>query len=313
MIKTSEMTSAIYKTLLKIYKISPFKRLTCLILKGLKISNSKFYKDLKFLGQFKVDVNNSNSFKLYHHGGNIENETYWKGLFQTWENDTGWIWLELCKFSETIFDIGANTGIYSVTAKSINPDSDVYAFEPSNNTYNKLLLNNSLNDFDITCEKIALSNHNGNKIFYDTPDSNQTSASLSPEKLKNWDGYSGEISEYEVQTMELSNYIKNKSICKIDLMKIDIEMHEPEAIEGLGSYLLKFKPIIIVEVLSEAVADKLNNLIDTKNHTIFHLKGEENSKLVEEFSLQPPFWNYLIFHKDLTEKIKSNTTLFKKN
>ena len=159
------MKQLIYKSLIKFYKIIPGKKLICQLLKFAKIPNSKFYKDLKFTGQFKVNINKKKSFKLYHHGGRIENETYWNGIFRTWENDTGWIWLELCKFSETIIDIGANTGIYSMIAKTINPNSNVYAFKPSNNTFSKLLLNNKLNDFDITCEQIALSNATGKTFF----------------------------------------------------------------------------------------------------------------------------------------------------
>ena len=305
------MKSLIYKTLINIYRILPAKKLICQLLKIARIPNSKFYKDLKFNGQFKVETHNGGGFKLWHHGGTIENETFWNGLFISWENETGWIWQELCQFSNTIIDIGANTGIYSMVAKTINPKSKVFSFEPSKHTYKKLLLNNKLNKFDITCEQIALSDSTGKQVFFDTPDTNQTSASLSSEKLKNWEGYSGEIYEYKVQTVKLADYIKNKSIENIDLIKMDIEMHEPEAIEGLGSYLQKYKPIVIIEVLSEKVAKKLNELIDNKEHVIFHLQDKNNAQLVKEFSLAPPLWNYIFFHKDLIEKIKLHTTLYK--
>ena len=56
------------------------------------------YANLKFNGEFKVRIHNEAGFKLWHHGGNIENETFWNGLFVTWANDTGWIWKELCQF-----------------------------------------------------------------------------------------------------------------------------------------------------------------------------------------------------------------------
>jgi FkbM family methyltransferase len=307
------MKALIYKTIIRIYRIIPGKQLICKLLKIARIPNSKFYQDLSFNGPFKVEIPNKEPFKLWHHGGTIENETFWKGLFTTWESDTGWIWQELCLFSNTIFDVGANTGVYSMTAKIINPESKVFAFEPSNHTYKKLLLNNDLNEFDITCEQIALSNYNGKQVFYDTPDSNQTSASLSPDKLKNWEGYSGEIFEYEVETITLGDYIKNNFIENIDLIKMDIEMHEPEAIAGLGTYLQEYKPIVIIEVLSDKVADKLNELINNKEHVIFHLKGSQNAQLVENFSWSYPCWNYIFFHKDLTEKIKLHTTLYKKH
>lgn len=305
------MKSFIYKSLVKFYGILPGKKFLCQLLKKSKISNSKFYSDLKFNGQFKVEIPNIGTFKLWHHGGTIENETFWNGLFNTWESDTGWIWIELCKFSNTIFDIGANTGIYSIVAKSVNPTSKLYAFEPSMHTFNKLEMNNSINNFDVLCEQIALSNSNGSQVFYDSFDSNQTSASLSADMYKNRPAYNVEINEYSVQTMTIANYVKDKAIPKIDLIKIDVEMHEPEVIEGLGSYLLEYKPIVVIEVLSEKVAEKLNELIDNSQYEIFHLRKKNSAQKVACFSADPPLWNYLFFHKDLIEKIKLHTTLYK--
>ncbi len=113
--------------------------------------------------------------------------------------------------------------------------------------------------------------------------------------------------------MKLSDYVENKSIKKIDLIKIDIEMHEPEAIEGLGYYLQKFKPIVIVEVLSEKVAGKLNKLINNREYVIFHLNDNNDAQLVEKFSLKPRLWNYLFFHHDLIEKVKLNTSIYKEH
>jgi hypothetical protein len=89
-------------------------------------------------------------------------------------------------------------------------------------------------------------------------------------------------------------------------------MHEPEAIEGLGPYLLEHKPIVLIEILSEEIAEKLNALIDTKEHVIFYL-NENNAVEVERFSIgQIHAWNYIFFHKDLIEKIKLHTSLYKK-
>ena len=47
-----------------------------------------------------------------------------------WEKVSLQLWEELCKESEVIFDVGSNTGVYSLLAKSSNPKSKVYAFEP---------------------------------------------------------------------------------------------------------------------------------------------------------------------------------------
>ncbi len=282
----------------------------CYALRWISIPHNKFYKDIKLNGKFKVRAPNNGAFKLWHHGGTIENETFWNGLFKSWESDTGWIWIELCEFSNVIFDIGANTGIYSMVAKTINPQSKLYAFEPSINTYNKLKLNNKINNFDIFCEQIASSNSNSNQLFYDFFSPDQTSASLSSDMYKKRPNFNEKMMEYKVQTMTMANYIKKKAISKIDLIKIDVEMHEPEVIEGFKEYLEEFSPVIIIEILGINVAEKLNTLFNLKEYFIFNLLGFQRVKKVDKFSPNLPFYNFIIFHKDVEDRVRKNTSLF---
>ena len=180
----SKLTGLIYSLIIRAYQFVPLKRPLCLLLKMSGVPISKFYRDLKFEGPFRVNVDASNSFVMHHYGGTIENEAFWKGLFNSWENDTGWIWVQLCRACPMIFDVGANTGIYSLVAKTVNPRATVHAFEPSKHIYSKLVHNNSVNGYDIHCHQIAVSDFDGEQVFYDTDDSNTTSASLSPKKLK---------------------------------------------------------------------------------------------------------------------------------
>ncbi|WP_081212333.1 FkbM family methyltransferase [Salegentibacter sediminis] len=273
-------------------------------------------KKLRFRGKFRVRLPNNNHFYMINYGSMIENETFWEGAFKTFENDVGWLWIELCRCSDVIFDIGANTGIYSLVAKSINPASSVYAFEPSIHTFKRLELNNKINSFDIHCEEKAVSNYTGNQLFYDLPYPNDN-ASLSPDKMKNWSGYKGSMMEYEVETVQLSSYIKNQNIPGIDLIKFDIEMHEPEAIKGLENYLLKYKPIMFIEVLSVGVANRLNELFNLNDYKLFHLQKGNKIEKLSEFKMCREYlnnweWNFLLFHKDLEEKVKRCTSIYEK-
>jgi FkbM family methyltransferase len=304
----SKVTSYLFKLFIKAFKVLPFKRLICIVLRKINFHKEKYYQDIKFNGEFRVRFGDNNSFFMYNHGGTLENETFWYGLFATFENDTGWIWIQLCKCSEVVLDIGANTGIYSLIIKSMNPSAEVFAFEPSNNIFKKLVLNNKINNFNIDCQQVGISNKTGNQVFYGTPNTNETSASLSAEKLKNWDGYKGEIIEYNIETITLAQFIENNNIKKVDLIKMDIEMHEPEAIQGLGKYLELFKPVVLIEVLSDNIADELNKLIGD-DYIKVHLKGVGKAEFVEKFKAVPYLWNYVFFHKDISERIRQNTTL----
>lgn len=276
------------------------------MLKAAKIPNNKFYRDLKFSGVFTVKVNRHQKFRLYHFGGTIENGIFWKGLSQSWETEAIWLWQECCRFSNVIFDIGANTGVYSMIAKAVNPKAAVTAFEPSNNTYYKLVKNNSLNRFNITCENVGLSNKCGMAQFFDVFDSNQTSASLDILKLK--DSVT-DINEYEVSVETLENYTFRKAIEKIDLIKIDVELHEKEVLEGFGDILKKSQPLIFIEVLTSDIASSLNKLFEKQDYRFFHLRGHQDAIEVPEFIAFPYLYNYFIFPKSKTELIESKSSL----
>ena len=86
--------------------------------------------------------------------------------------------------------------------------------------------------------------------------------------------------------------------------------YEPEIIEGFKSHLEKFKPIIIIEVLETKVAEKLNTLFDLSEYLIFHLCGFKQAKQIKRFSAKHPFYNFIIFHKDVEKKVRENTSLF---
>lgn len=297
------MKSIIYRILINSLNSLPFRNILAHIIRKLKfLPLDKFYRDFKILGQFQVEIGGGQYFKMIGYGGQIENETFWKGLFKSFENDTGWIFKELCKYSNTIVDIGANTGIYSLIAKSINSNTEIFAFEPAEGTYYKLLKNNQVNDFDIVCEKIALSNHNGKSVFYDVPDKNQTSASLSGRKLKNWDGYNGLINEYEVLVQTFDSYVKEKNIQNVDLVKIDVEMHEPEVLQGMIESIKHFKPYILVEVLEDDIGETIENYFD-EDWLFFHLKNENELVKTEKIRRVDYLWNYFLVHKDRYEPI----------
>lgn len=158
--------------------------------------NHPFIKSLYFRGKFDVSINHKYRFRIINYGGIIEERTLRDGLFNTWENESGHIWKQLCPLADVIFDIGANTGIYSLVAKTINPNSKVYAFEPSPRNFKKLNRNNEINNFNIHSEQLAVSNETAEKIFYDQPNENQTTSSLLPDIILNRKDYSGDLLKY---------------------------------------------------------------------------------------------------------------------
>jgi ribosomal protein L11 methylase PrmA len=90
------------------------------------------------------------------------------GIKDGWEKVSTGLWIKLCRESEVIIDIGANTGVYSLIAKTVNPGAKVFAFEPVERVFEKLQGNCRLNNYDIGCFKKAVSNYSGKAKIYDT-------------------------------------------------------------------------------------------------------------------------------------------------
>ncbi len=67
-------------------------------------------------------------------------------------------------------------------------------------------------------------------------------------------------------------------------MKIDVETHEPEVLEGMGIYLKKFKPTLLIEILDNEVAEKIQVLVKGLNYIYFNLDENGHINQVESLS-----------------------------
>ncbi|HRG88553.1 MAG TPA: FkbM family methyltransferase [Chitinophagales bacterium] len=302
-----KLTSVIYKTALKTYEVLPFKKQLCELVRYLRINHEKFYKDVRFKEPFKVQLKNGQHFKLYH-GSTIESDIFWKGLGNNWESDTIWIVEELARTSDVIFDIGANVGVYSLISKTVNPSAKVYSFEPVKRTHGQLLKNMAVNNYNIVAEQIALSDKTGTQLFYDVESEHQQSASLSADKFKTPGDCTDPIIEYNITTSTLDEYIDKNNITNIDLIKIDVELHEPAVIAGFTKYLEIFSPYIVIEVLNSQVANELNKVFANGNYKIFHLDESNVLRPKDRLEVIPFKWNFLICKPEKLEQVSKFIT-----
>lgn len=235
---------------------------------------------LRFNGIVMINIEKNLSFKMFSKMYTIENDFFWLGESNTWEKESLNTWKKLCIGKEIIFDIGANTGIYSLIAKTINKDCKVFAFEPQPNIYNSLNKNNILNQFDIICEPIALSNTNGVASFFNYGasafETNSTAGSLNKQHRPH------NQSSIEVNCLTLESYIINKNIPKIDLMKIDVETHEVEVIEGMKDFLEKFKPTILLEIIDDSIGVRLFEIFSKLKYNFFYIDENKGISSVSD-------------------------------
>jgi FkbM family methyltransferase len=262
-----KLTHILYKIVIKIWEYNPFKKETALFFKTTNIPLKKIKNDLWFNGSFSVNYFNT-KFKLISQKDDKSTlSIFWDNLDKGWDAKSIEIWGKLAKSSDIIFDIGSNIGLYAIAAKTINGNSIVYAFEPSRKMINILNKNIEVNRLAINVAQIALTNFNGQLDFYDL-DSPTAVASL---KLNQNLKSNENLISYKVNTSTLLSFVEEKNIQKIDLISIDVEMNEPEVLEGMGHLIEKFRPNFIIEVLNNEMGQRIESFFNDLDYLYFSI------------------------------------------
>lgn len=286
------------KILKKLYNLLPFKRELFYVVRAVWKPKESVFKHLKFKGVINVKVDDSKRFRINHYGYQVENEIFWKGLTNGWEKESIKLWIKLCEKATVIFDIGANTGIYSLIGKSVNPSSQVFAFEPVARVYDKLKANIELNKYDIVSSDVAISDKDGTAIFYDLPTEHVYSVTIN----KNLNAPGIQTIETKVQTLTLNTFIRQHQISRIDLMKIDVETHEPEVLAGFSDYLLQFKPSMLIEILNDEVGKRVSELVKGVGYLYFNIDEAGGIRQVDTIS-KSDYYNYLFCSKEVAVEL----------
>ena len=264
------------------------------VLKGFYLPSEYMRRRLRFIGKFRVNTQDGKKFYLFNNAFHLENHIYWLGIDQyPWERMTRRIWIKLCRSSATIFDIGANSGIFSILAKVYNPQSCVRAFEPQPNVYEVLVKNSEINEFDIRCEKLALSSREGSLPFYNYGPGTFTTENTTAGSL-NKDWVTRDQSSIIVDVMRLDTYVQEQNIREIDLMKIDVETLEYDVLLGYGTFLYQHNHVIILEIQNRSIGKNVESLFDRQNYSFFHIYEQSGLMSVTELGNSSTNLNYLL-------------------
>lgn len=284
------------KLIKKAYQIIPFKQSVYSVIK--KVYTPPFYKLLPVKGVIDVEYAPSKCFKLhsdYHLF--MENELFWLGFHGGWEKKSLELWIKLCENSTTIFDVGANSGIYSLISKSVNKNARVYAFEPIKENLKLLKANNAINHFDIKINEVGVSNKNGEAKMYALPNTVNYMTSINLNRYGNKD-----VVETIIPIVTLASVIEQNKIEKVDLIKIDVEEHEFQVLEGLGPYIKTMMPAFLIEIIGNENGKKIKELFENLNY-IYFLIDEINAPRQVKSIVDSEHHNYLICTPDLAKKI----------
>ena len=143
--------------------------------------------------------------------------------------------LRQTKVGNTIIDVGANIGYYTVLlADKVGNTGKIYAFEPDKINFEILKKNVEANNLkNVEIINAAVGSKAGKLKLH------KSKENLGDHKL-----YGNDKEIEEVKIVKLDDFLKNK---KIDLMKVDTQGWEPEVIEGAKKIISKNKPIMFLE------------------------------------------------------------------
>lgn len=150
--------------------------------------------------------------------------------------------------NDIVIDCGANVGELNLALNKGDADLKYYAFEPDEETFESLKMNNPKN-ID-TLFKLGLSNESKKMNFFlDTEGGNSSIVDF------------GSKNVVEIQTSTLDSMQINK---KIKLFKVEAEGYEPEVLEGAES-TLRLIEYVSVDFGPERGEDSENTVIQVNN------------------------------------------------
>mgnify|MGYP006409962503 CR=1 FL=1 len=195
---------------------------------------------------------------------------------------------EAIKEGDTVIDIGANIGYYTLLfAKWVGPHGKVYAFEPEPSNFQLLEKNVKANNYkNVTIFQKAVSDKNDKLTFYISDESSAANQLFKPKK------YSKII---EVDSIKLDECFSHDQ--KIDFIKIDIQGAEGTAIKGMTSLLEKnSNTVIMQEWWPDAIkkyhmdSDEHLKILDKLGYSFYEIDGQHDtvnpitlSKLMEKY------------------------------
>jgi FkbM family methyltransferase len=204
----------------------------------------------------------------------------------------------LASTCKVIFDIGANVGWYAVQlARTTEPDSKVFCFEPVRATYDRLAENVTLNGLDskVRLFNFGLSDVAGPADFFLPAFSGSVAASarnLHPDE---------KVTRLSVRLEVADDFVEREQVGRIDLIKCDVEGAELSVLRGARRIIERDKPIIFLEMLRKWAGHfnyHPNDIILLLRQSGYRCWGVGKNALreIDVVTDETPETNYLFLH-----------------
>jgi amino acid adenylation domain-containing protein/FkbM family methyltransferase len=205
------------------------------------------------------------------------------------------------KDGETIFDVGANIGLFSLFVSQVCRDAVVYAFEPIPAIFEVLRLNSELHGPNVKAFECGLGRTARRETFTFYPhvsifsgrfadsakereiiksfllhrqESAPHETALAPDELDELLNERLSAEEVECELKSLSDVIRENGVERIDLLKIDVEQSELDLLAGIEEQDWPKIKQVVMEVHN--VDDRLGQIQSLLEERGFHLVVEQD-------------------------------------
>lgn len=202
----------------------PYELRTCV----LDVVNRQRHSRVKLaFGDFQLDLDLADC---------LQSNLY---LDQVWERDVSNWAAYFAARSDTMADVGAHIGYFTLLMASGNRPAAILAFEPNPGTYRQLQRNVELNGVVAQLNRLAVAEGASEAVFYLPHRFQLGSASLhrAPSRSSR---------AITVKTVALDDYIRRNQLKRFDLIKMDIEGAEQLALRGRANGLGQHKYGVIL-------------------------------------------------------------------
>lgn len=229
----------------------------------------------------------------------IQRQIFWHNGYESKEiNVIG----SLLQANDNFIDAGANIGNHSLNIAKHLKEGSVIAFEPSPKTFEQLSANIKLNHFsNIIALQCALSDKKEKVNLYLSATENTGSSGLSPS-----DEFSGETVVVEAITGD--DWLNENFTKKIAGIKIDVEGHELQVLQGLWHTIEKYKPFLMIEILGSTLErfqhrpNEIYQLLYALNYSAWMLS---NKKLVPVENDKQEGYSIFFLQQQHVDKLKN--------
>ena len=252
-----------------------------------RIATVRLYLSLRWHlggGPFFVDYG---CVRLPFSGDGDRQELYYHTEGKKWWQSESDLMSPYVHPGDVALDVGANLGFMSgILSNLTGATGQVYSFEPSPQTYTKLLETVRVNNYsNVTTYNMGCGLSEQTMTLYCPQTSGNASLhpSAAMQKL--------DLKQQTVRVIKLDDFLAQK-LDRLNFIKIDTEGFELEVLSGAVELIQRFKPVIYIELgsLYPASSEKAVSLLRDLGYTFDREPGIEESSSGENFFALPPGW-----------------------